>query len=163
MIVRFMPVLILLLITFVFGLLLTAPEKETTASMAARAAPAITLPTLEGTATSLPTGQWRLVNFFASWCVPCAVEHPNLMELQKTIPITGIAYKDQPVMVRTLLQQRGNPYAQVLMDANGAASIPFGISGVPETFLINPEGKIVWHYAGPLLESQLRDVRGMVR
>ena len=100
-----------------------------------------------------------LVNFFASWCVPCLVEHPQLMTLGKELPIWGIAYKDTADRVDTLLGRDGNPYARVGRDAPGRVAIDFGITGVPETFLVSA-GLIRWHFPGPLtpeaVEDQLR-------
>jgi cytochrome c biogenesis protein CcmG/thiol:disulfide interchange protein DsbE len=163
-IARFMPVIILLGLTILFGWLLTSPPAERKAITAIKPLPVIDLPALDETAQAWPRNEWFLVNFFASWCVPCAVESPQLDELHRSgLPIIGIAYKDSKVMTRAFLKQYGNPFHFILVDDKGAAAIPFGISGVPESFLVNPQGDIVWHFAGPLLDKQVDEVRNAMR
>jgi len=91
-----------------------------------------------------------LVNFFASWCIPCVAEMPNLVELGKQVPIWGIAYKDKPANAAGFLARAGNPYSRIASDEDGLAALDWGISGVPETFVIGPGGIIRWHNAAPL-------------
>lgn len=159
MMVRFVPVIVVLLMTLLFGWLLTAPDETMETHSPMRPVPAIALPLLGETETAtLPANQWYLVNFFASWCIPCVVEHPQLLYLKDKVTLIGIAYKDKAVLAKTFLQQHKNPYQYVMQDDQGVAAIEFGISGVPESFLVNAEGKIVWSYAGPLLDSQLHDL-----
>lgn len=116
--------------------------------------PELALPRLEQKGmlqASALKGQWLLVNFFASWCTPCLAEHAFL----KTLPARGltrigIAYKDKPENINRLFDKRGNPYHDVGVDREGMAAIDWGVTGVPESFLINPQGMIVAHFAGPL-------------
>ncbi|HEX4196652.1 MAG TPA: DsbE family thiol:disulfide interchange protein [Caulobacteraceae bacterium] len=92
-----------------------------------------------------------LVNFFASWCAPCREEHPVLLALKaQGVRIVGVAYKDNPAHIKTLLAENGDPYAAVLADPDGRAGLDFGVSGVPETFLVGPGGRIVAKVALPL-------------
>ncbi|NHN88250.1 redoxin domain-containing protein [Acetobacter conturbans] len=98
-----------------------------------------------------------LVNFFASWCIPCIAEMEALLALQKHLPIWGIAYKDKIENATGLLKHAGNPYSRIGSDRNGRVAIDWGVSGVPESFLIAPGGLIVWHSAAGLDNSEVRD------
>ena len=92
-----------------------------------------------------------LINFFASWCAPCAEEQPQLMALRaQGVRIIGVAYKDDPAAARSFLTRLGNPFSQVLVDRNGDAGVEFGVSGVPETFLVGANGVILAKHAGPM-------------
>lgn len=95
-------------------------------------------------------GQVTLVNFFASWCVPCRVEHPVLMRIGKSVPVVGIAYKDKPEDSRRFLEELGDPYARIGVDRDGRTAIDFGVYGVPETYVVDKEGKIRLRFVGPL-------------
>jgi cytochrome c biogenesis protein CcmG, thiol:disulfide interchange protein DsbE len=102
-----------------------------------------------GVKVAAPPGS--LVNFFASWCAPCREEHPVLLALKaQGVRIVGIAYKDTPEHIRRLLAENGDPYAAVLADPNGQAGVDFGVSGVPETFLVGADGRIAAKVALPL-------------
>lgn len=102
-----------------------------------------------------------LVNFFASWCIPCIGEMNALMALQKQLPIWGIAYKDKPEHAASLLKHSGNPYERTGSDRDGHVAIDWGVSGVPESFLVLPGGVISWHSAAgldnPEIMASLRD------
>lgn len=129
-----------------------------------RAAPATSLPPLEGArlADGRPvpgltfpaggTGRPALVNVFASWCAPCRAEHPLLMRLaaDPRFDLVGINYKDKPEQASGFLEELGNPYAQIGADEDGRAGIDWGVYGVPETFLVSPEGTVLWKATGPL-------------
>jgi cytochrome c biogenesis protein CcmG/thiol:disulfide interchange protein DsbE len=97
-------------------------------------------------------GHTVIVNFFASWCVPCRIEHPLLMRLsqQDHLPLYGIAYKDQPADSARLLATYGNPFRQVGMDRDGRVGLDFGVYGVPETYVIDANGIIRQRFVGPL-------------
>jgi cytochrome c biogenesis protein CcmG/thiol:disulfide interchange protein DsbE len=92
-----------------------------------------------------------LLNFFASWCLPCAQEAPVLARLrQGGATIWGIAYRDKPDAAAAFLQRHGDPFARVALDDAGAAGIAFDVSGVPETYLVDPRGIVRWSWAGGL-------------
>ena len=117
----------------------------------------------EGFGSADLAGQDRpiLVNFFASWCVPCIVEAPSLLALAKEkVPIWGVAYKDKPDATRAFLGRNGDPYARIARDEPGRVAIEWGVYGVPETYLIDRNGVVRWRQAGPVtaevLEEQLR-------
>ena len=97
-------------------------------------------------------GQPFVINFFASWCVPCRIEHPLLMRLseQNHLPLYGIAYKDKPADSAKLLATFGDPYRQVGVDQNGRVGLDFGVYGVPETYVIDRTGTIRKRFVGPL-------------
>ncbi|HEX7388571.1 MAG TPA: DsbE family thiol:disulfide interchange protein [Acidiphilium sp.] len=98
-----------------------------------------------------------LVNFFASWCVPCAGEAPFLDKLaQSGLDLWGIAYQDKPEALALYLAKYGNPYRRVASDRSGRVAINWGVYGVPESFLIAPGGMVRWHVAGPLVPEVIQ-------
>lgn len=100
-------------------------------------------------------GQVSLVNIFGSWCIACRYEHAFLMELQERgdVPIYGIDWKDTPEAGAEWLARFGNPYTAVGNDEKGRTVIDFGVTGAPETFVIDHEGRIRWRFVGPLSEE----------
>lgn len=106
-----------------------------------------------------------LVNFFASWCVPCAEEAPMLAALaQAGLPIWGIAYKDRAADAVEFLTRSGNPYARLARDEPGRVAIDWGVYGVPESYLIDRAGIVRWRWAGPLTDAVVdRELEPLVR
>jgi len=104
-------------------------------------------------------GQVVLVNFFASWCVPCRAEEPLLMRLsqEEHVPVYGIAYKDKPEAAQQFLDQLGDPYRRVGLDESGRTGIDFGVYGVPETYLIDRQGHIRYRVVGPLTAATVEN------
>ena len=99
-----------------------------------------------------------LVNFFASWCVPCIVEHAFLFELkkQKPIKIYGINYKDNIKNLKVWLKKLGNPYSKIGIDNTGITGINWGVNGIPESFLIDKNGIIKHKINGVIDEKQIK-------
>ncbi len=98
-----------------------------------------------------------VINFFASWCVPCRVEHPVLMRLagQEHLPLYGIAYKDKPADAARLLAAFGDPYRRIGLDRDGRVGLDFGVYGVPETYVIDAAGRIRRRFVGPLTAASV--------
>jgi len=130
--------------------------------------PDFDLPPIEGRADGLATtdltGDVSIVNVWASWCVPCRDENPLLVELAETgdVPIFGINYKDSPDAALAFLAELGDPFTRIGADRNGRASIDWGVYGVPETYVINAEGRIAMKHVGPfnrqILETEIMPV-----
>jgi len=116
--------------------------------------PDLSLPPLDGgppRRLRSDAGPATLVNFYGSYCIPCAQEHPALMALKaEGVRIIGVAWKDKPDNTKAMLARLGDPFAETLVDADGRAGIEFGVSGAPETFLVGPDGRILAKHTGPL-------------
>ena len=154
-------VLVALAVLFVGWSLRRDPAYQPDA-MVGKAVPAMTLPVLtNGTAgpgqadlVTAAAGQPAVVNIFASWCAPCRIEHPQLMALREQgVRVIGVAYKDDPVATAAFLEELGDPFAVVLVDADGRLGLELGSSGVPETFAVDPWGTITAKHSGPLVDQ----------
>lgn len=127
--------------------------------------PVFSLPAVEGHSQpgfshdDLKKGRVSLVNVFASWCAPCHQEHPFLMELAKDtrFDILGINQKDKAENARRFLGKLGNPYRAVGADVDGRVSIEWGVYGVPETFIVSGDRRILYKHVGPINEANLKD------
>ena len=106
-------------------------------------------------ASSDLSGEVTLVNVFASWCGPCRIEHPLLMEIAEmdNINLYGINYKDDPAIARDWLTELGDPFTRIGADRDGRVAIELGVYGVPETFLIDREGRVRYKHVGPISEE----------
>ena len=100
-------------------------------------------------------GRVTLINFFASWCVPCRAEAPLLLDLSKDkrLELDGIAYKNKPGDTEAFLTELGNPFARVVVDDSGRTAIDFGVYGVPESYIVDRQGVIRFRQVGPLTED----------
>jgi cytochrome c biogenesis protein CcmG/thiol:disulfide interchange protein DsbE len=171
-----LPVLIFAGIAGAFGayLALGIQPQELPSSLIDRPAPSFALPDLPGRLPAKPTGGLStadlekdgplLVNFYASWCVPCRAEHPMITRLaeQEGITIHAVSYKDRPEASAAWLRELGDPFSRIGLDLNGRAGIDWGITGVPETFIIDREGRVRLRHQGPItrevLEEKIRPV-----
>ena len=155
MVARLLPLGILLLVTIVAGWrLLAADTPDVSSRLVGQPAPSLELPAMVDTHPAidgLATGEPRLVNLFGSWCNPCIAEAPLLDALAaRGIPIDGIAVRDTQEAVGDFLDRYGDPFARIGADPNSQAMLALGVTGVPETFLIDREGVIRWHRQGPI-------------
>jgi cytochrome c biogenesis protein CcmG/thiol:disulfide interchange protein DsbE len=131
-------------------------------ALVGRPAPKLAAPALrEGEAALddavLRSGKPVLLNFFASWCAPCLVEHPLFMRLaeKEGAIIIGVAWKNKPEEARAWLKRLGDPFKHAGVDADGRLSLDWGLSGVPETYLIDAKGTVRLHYRRAVAEQDL--------
>lgn len=158
------PVLIFLgLAGLLYAGLFQGPPSELPSPLIGKPAPDIALPALDAQAanfTRAELGQGRpiIINFWASWCAPCRIEHSTLEALAARGGVTlyGVDYKDDPVKARAFLSELGNPFGKINQDREGRVSIDWGVTGVPETFVVDGKGVIRVHYAGPLTDEVLQ-------
>ena len=110
-------------------------------------------------------GKLTLVNFWASWCVPCVAEHPQLMRLAREgIPVLGINYKDKRADALAFPARRGDPFTRLGVDEPGRVAIDWGVYGVPETYFVDRQGIIRWRWAGPVTPEVVeQDLRPLLR
>ncbi len=132
--------------------------------------PAITIQTLDGKAPWKPESlksRVTVLNFFASWCQPCAEEMPELVALKKQFPgihLQGVAWNDKPLTLKNFLLNNRNPFEQVWLDTNGDATMALGIRGIPETFIIDSSGIVRYRLEGPLTEQMRQgDVGALIQ
>ena len=106
----------------------------------------------------LRDGQVKLLNFWASWCAPCRVEHPNLQVLaDEGVTIYGINYKDDAAKGAAFLRELGDPYTALGRDEPGRMGMDWGVYGIPETFVIAGDGTIVLRFAGPVTKRVIAE------
>jgi cytochrome c biogenesis protein CcmG/thiol:disulfide interchange protein DsbE len=154
--IAFVPLAALALLVAVGAFLLTREGERDrfTEGLVGRAAPTYALTRLDDGAmltSDEMRGRPYVINLFASWCTPCRAEHPQLMALrQRGVEIVGIAYKDRREASAAFLTELGDPFSVVAMDPEGRFGLELGITGVPETFVIGPDGIVRAAYRGPL-------------
>ena len=102
-----------------------------------------------------------IVNIWASWCIPCRTEHPQLMELSKnqSVKLIGLNYRDNQINAKKFINEFGNPYSKIIIDNDGTLSIEFGAYGVPETFIIDKNKMIIKKFIGPINKEILKEIR----
>ena len=171
LVIAFLPLIVFIALAGVFLYQLDSGKdaSEIPSVLIGSKAPSLDLAPLEGLTVdgvAVPAltdaaikGKLALVNVWASWCVPCRQEHPVLLELSRDprIVLVGINYKDKTENALRFLGELGNPFAAVGIDPNGKAAIDWGVYGVPETYLVAPDGEILFKQIGPFTVEALRD------
>lgn len=159
-----LPLLLFAGLAVYFAIGLTKDPRTLPSVMIDKPVPAFDLPALrdgqpgltQAELTALAAGQPLLINFWASWCAPCRVEHPLLMRLAREgVVLVGIDYKDTPTAGRAFLDQLGDPFRRTVMDRDGRIAIEFGVYGVPETYVIDRAGRIRHRHVGPITPADL--------
>ena len=108
---------------------------------------------------------YYILNIWASWCVPCRKEHPLLMELSKnqSIKLIGMNYRDNLSNAKKFINELGNPYTQILIDKDGTLAVEFGAYGVPETFVIDKNKKIIKKFVGPINKEIIKEIKWIIK
>ena len=116
------------------------------------------------TSEDIKKSRYTLINFWASWCAPCRIEHPYLMQLskEKNLKILGVNFKDKKINASKFLNELGNPYYYMAKDTTGKQSVNFGIYGIPESILIDNETIVLKKFVGPLNEQNLNDIKEII-
>jgi cytochrome c biogenesis protein CcmG/thiol:disulfide interchange protein DsbE len=137
-----------------------SPDKGIIASpLIGKAAPQFSLPALAQPERTVSTqdlkGRWYLLNVWGTWCGECRAEHDMLLKVHAAaiVPLIGLDWKDDDAQAQAWLAQLGNPYESVAVDRSGRAAIDWGVYGAPETFLVNPQGIVVYKHVGALDEN----------
>ena len=164
---RLLPFLAFAGIAVAFGVaLMTAEPTKIPSTLIGQTVPKSEFPAIEGlaaegtaipgfTSADLAKGKVTIINFWASWCAQCVEEHPLLDKLAATsgADLFGVNYKDTTVAARRYLGRYGNPYMAIGTDANGRTAIDWGVYGMPETFIVDGDGTVLYRFAGPLVDA----------
>lgn len=160
----FVPLIIVALLALLLFAGLGLDPKIVPSALIDKPVPPFDLPPLPGKepgliVANLARGEVSLVNVWASWCGPCRVEHPQLIEIAKMqkVHMIGLNYKDDPANALAFLKQLGDPYETIGADRKGRVAIEWGVYGVPETFLIDGKGRIVMKHVGPLQPEDISE------
>ena len=160
------PLALFALVGVFLGIGLTRDPSTLPSALVGKPAPEFTLPPLDGRdghglSRADLTGQPMLVNVFASWCVPCRIEHPVVSRLaEEGVIVQGINYKDRPEDAKAWLAELGDPYRLIGADRSGRVGIDWGVYGVPETYVIDKDGHVAYRHVGPL---QPQDIDRTIR
>jgi len=156
---KIIKIIILFILLFVIGIFYISLTRDTnynTSSLINKEMPEFKIISFDNsnfyTSDDVKKNNYTLINFWASWCAPCKIEHPILMKLsqKKNLMLFGINFKDKDPKAETFLSELGNPYDLLAKDENGKQSVKFGIYGIPESILINKELMIIQKFVGPL-------------
>lgn len=158
-----LPLVLFLILAGYFALGLTKDPKIIPSALIDQPAPEFSLPPIEGgrgqgfSTADLKQGEISVVNVFASWCVPCRAEHPEINKLAKMgiARVYGLNYKDPPERANIWLEQLGDNYTAVGADTTGRTGIDWGVYGVPETFIVDGTGHIRFKHVGPIVGDKL--------
>ena len=158
------PLAVFLGLAVMLGLGLQRDPRALESALLQQPVPVFDLPVLQGPGGVRLTpqalqGQVWLLNVWASWCAPCRQELPILVEMSRKdgVTIYGLNYKDQPAKAQALLRVAGNPYVASAVDADGRVGMDFGIHAVPETFVIDAQGKVRYRHLGPVTPEVWND------
>ena len=165
---RFVPLAAFALVLAVVAWALIRPADRTVRSaLIGKPLPALALPaSVPGHPglTTRATGKPRLLNVFASWCVPCAAEAPQLAALKQAgVAVEGVAIRDAPADTAAFLARYGDPYAAIGNDRDGRFQLSIGSSGVPETFVIDARGRIAMQHVGPIMDDDVPAILAALR
>ena len=159
---------IMVLAVFLLGLQDPTGRQTLPSALINKPVPDVALPPLRPNDTGLTTADLKapgvkLVNIWASWCGPCRVEHPNINALAKEgVTVHGLNYKDKDADALAFLAELGDLFSRIGADRDGRMGIEFGVYGVPETFVIDGNGTIVYKHVGPLLERDMDKMRAAI-
>lgn len=160
-----LPLGLFVVLAIYFAIGLTKDPKIIPSALIDKPAPEFSLPPITGGSGSgfstadLKKGKVSVVNVFASWCVPCRAEHPEINKLAKMgiVPVYGLNYKDEPKAALKWLNDLGDSYTAVGADESGRVGIDWGVYGVPETFIIDGTGRIRFKHVGPIVGDKLQN------
>lgn len=159
-----LPLAMLVIMAGFFGYALTQNRNpaDIGTALVGKPAPVVDLAPLRDGAPRLSSADWKghvtVVNFFASWCAPCQIEHPLLLRLARDgVRVHGINYRNKPDEAKAWLAKLGDPYERIGVDADGRGGVEFGISGIPETLVIDKSGVIRLHLRRPLTPADVTD------
>ena len=167
-IIKITIIFILIFILGIFFLSLNKSSNYNTESLVGNKLGEIELVSLEDdsilTNDDFEKNSFTLINFWASWCAPCRIEHPQLMELSKenNIKILGVNFKDKKINALKFLKDLGDPYEYLTRDSNGKQSVNFGIYGIPESILIDNKLTIIKKFVGPLTKQDLNNIKEII-
>ena len=166
-ILLFIPLVLFLVLGAIFYLQLGKNTQYMPSALVGEKVPDFTLVSLETdqlvTQEDLPDGPY-LINFWGTWCPACHLEHPFLVELaDEGVIIIGIDYKDEKNIAQQWLVQKGNPYANVLMDEIGHFGVDMGVTGAPETFVVDRSGMIVYRHQGVINAQNWPVIKGHLK
>ena len=156
---KIIKIIILFIFLFIIGIFYISLTRDTnynTSSLTNKETPEFEIISFDEsrfyTIDDINKNNYTLINFWASWCAPCKIEHPILMKLsqKKNLMILGVNFKDKELQAKTFLSELGNPYDLLAKDENGKQSVKFGIYGIPESILINKKLMLIKKFVGPL-------------
>ncbi len=163
---RYLFLFIFLSCIYIFYEGLKKDPKEIPSNLISQKIPSFSLTSFSGTNFTdldLKKNEVIILNFFASWCPPCSIEHKFLTKLGRTVSIYGIAKKNEHNELSSWLNKLGNPYTKIGMDYEGITSIDWGVYGLPETFIIDKDGYIKYKHVGPILERDMKKIKSIIK
>ena len=158
--IKYIFLFVFLFCIYIFYEGLKKDPREIPSSLISQETPPISIIGYEGikfTQADLKKGEIKILNFFASWCPPCKIEHKQILELSRKYAVYGIAKKNKLEDLNIWLNELGNPYKKIGMDYDGLVSIDWGVYGLPETFIIDKDGIIKYRHLGPIMQRDIED------